>query len=126
VEILIIAILIGLLPAYLAKKKGRSFGLWWVYGAALFIVALPRGLLMSPLPGSEEALMQEAIKKSASNAVQISSTLVDFTADGVILGAPFRYEPDGGIVALVAGKTIKFKDKADLEAVLRSTQHAST
>lgn len=47
-EIVIIAILIGLIPAVIAKDKGKSFGLWWFYGAALFIVALPHALLMKP------------------------------------------------------------------------------
>lgn len=47
-EILLIAILIGLIPAAIAKGKGRSFGLWWFYGAMLFIVALPHSLIMKP------------------------------------------------------------------------------
>lgn len=47
-EILLIAILIGLIPAAIAKSKGRSFGLWWFYGAMLFIVALPHSLIMKP------------------------------------------------------------------------------
>jgi hypothetical protein len=52
-DFLVIAILIGLLPGYLAQKKGRSFVPWWIYGALLFIVALPHALLMKPLPGSK-------------------------------------------------------------------------
>lgn len=46
-EFLLVAVLIGLLPAFIAQGKGRSFVLWWFYGAALFIVALPHALLMS-------------------------------------------------------------------------------
>jgi hypothetical protein len=46
-EILILAALLGLIPAAIAKGKGRSFGLWWLYGAMLFIIALPHALLMS-------------------------------------------------------------------------------
>lgn len=45
-EIFLIAVLIGLIPASIARSKGRSFGLWWFFGAALFIVALPAALLM--------------------------------------------------------------------------------
>lgn len=45
-EVFIFAVLIGLIPAVIAQGKGRSFGLWWLYGAALFIVALPHSLLM--------------------------------------------------------------------------------
>ena len=47
-EIFILAALIGLIPAAIARGKGRSFGLWWRYGAMLFIVALPHALLLKP------------------------------------------------------------------------------
>jgi hypothetical protein len=43
---LIIVILIGLIPAAIAQSKGHSFGAWWFYGSALFIVALPHSLLI--------------------------------------------------------------------------------
>jgi hypothetical protein len=46
-EILILAILIGLIPAAIAKGKGRNFVAWWIYGSLLFIIALPHSLLMS-------------------------------------------------------------------------------
>jgi hypothetical protein len=48
VGILIVAALIGLLPAAIAQSKGRSFGLWWLYGAAIFIIALPHALFLGP------------------------------------------------------------------------------
>jgi hypothetical protein len=44
--ILVVAVLIGLIPAAIAKNKGRSFGVWWLYGAILFIVALPHALML--------------------------------------------------------------------------------
>jgi len=47
-EILILAVLIGLIPATIAGNKGRSFAAWWIYGAALFIIALPHALLIKP------------------------------------------------------------------------------
>ena len=45
-EILVIAVLMGLIPAAIAQHKGRSFLGFWIYGALLFIVALPHALLM--------------------------------------------------------------------------------
>lgn len=45
-EIMAIAILIGLIPAMIAQKKGRSFITWWAYGSLLFIIALPHALLI--------------------------------------------------------------------------------
>lgn len=49
---LVIVALIGLLPAAIAQSKGRSFLLWWIYGAAIFIVALPHALMMSKESGN--------------------------------------------------------------------------
>lgn len=40
------AVLIGLIPAAIAQSKGRSFFVFWIYGALLFIVALPHALIM--------------------------------------------------------------------------------
>jgi hypothetical protein len=48
VEFLVLAILIGLIPAAIASSKGKSFIGWWFYGAALFVVALPHSLMMRP------------------------------------------------------------------------------
>ena len=41
-----LAVLIGLIPAAIASSKGRSFLGWWVFGAALFIVALPCAIVV--------------------------------------------------------------------------------
>lgn len=38
---------LGLLPAYLAFRKGRSFFTWWIFGATLFPIALPMAMLLS-------------------------------------------------------------------------------
>ncbi|EDW4120857.1 zinc ribbon domain-containing protein [Salmonella enterica subsp. enterica serovar Mbandaka] len=45
-EILLISIVIGLIPALIASSKGRSFLGWWIYGALLFIVALVHSLVI--------------------------------------------------------------------------------
>jgi hypothetical protein len=45
-EILVIAVLLGLIPAAIAQSKGRSFASWWLFGAALFVVALPAAIVI--------------------------------------------------------------------------------
>jgi hypothetical protein len=45
---IVVAILIGLIPAAVAASKGRSFMAWWFYGAALWIVAMPWSLMLKP------------------------------------------------------------------------------
>jgi hypothetical protein len=63
-ELLIGAALIGLIPAILAKSKGRSFGLWWFYGAALFIIALPHALIMKAnVEAIERQQLSDGMKK---------------------------------------------------------------
>lgn len=63
-EALILAALIGLIPAMIAQKKGRSFGLWWFYGAMLFIIALPHSLLISAdAKAVERQKLSEGMKK---------------------------------------------------------------
>lgn len=63
-EVFILAILIGLIPASIAKSKGKSFGLWWFYGAALFIIALPHALIMKANNSAiEQQKLAEGMKK---------------------------------------------------------------
>jgi cytochrome c-type biogenesis protein len=46
--VLAVAILLGLIPAAIASKKGRNFFDWWFFGASLFPIALPVALLIKP------------------------------------------------------------------------------
>jgi uncharacterized membrane protein len=39
-------ILLGLIPAFIARKKGRSFAVFWIYSFFLPIVAIPHALIM--------------------------------------------------------------------------------
>ena len=50
----------GLLPAYLAYRKGRQFVPWWIFGATLFPVALPMAWLLEPYAPSESETGAEA------------------------------------------------------------------
>jgi hypothetical protein len=48
--LLIIGLLIvlGLIPAFIARSKGRKFYDWWFFGAALIFIALPASMLIKP------------------------------------------------------------------------------
>lgn len=60
--IFLIVILLGLIPAFIASSKGRSFALWWIYGALLFIIALPHALLAK----SQTAVVDSREKNSGN------------------------------------------------------------
>ena len=49
-EFIIMAGFLGVIPAMIADKKGHSFILWWFFGFALFIVALPAAILLKADP----------------------------------------------------------------------------
>lgn len=44
------AILLGLIPAFIAHRKGHSFWMWWVGGAFMFIIVLPLAIVEKPNP----------------------------------------------------------------------------
>jgi hypothetical protein len=67
VAILLLLVLIGVVPGVIAAKKGRSFFGWWLFGVALFVVALPMAILISPseesyrkCPDCAEIVLREA------------------------------------------------------------------
>jgi cytochrome c-type biogenesis protein len=39
---------LGLIPAFIAQRKGRSFLEWWLFGMGLFPLALPMALMLKP------------------------------------------------------------------------------
>jgi hypothetical protein len=64
-EFFIACLLLGLIPAVIAQKKGRSFLLWWIFGALLFIVALIAVLIAEPVGMWKCPYCAEMVKKEA-------------------------------------------------------------
>ncbi|HEY5468317.1 MAG TPA: leucine-rich repeat protein [Coriobacteriia bacterium] len=60
---LVVPALLALIPANIAKSKGRSFGLWWFYGWTLFLVALIHSLL---LPTNDSLAEAQALSSGES------------------------------------------------------------
>jgi len=67
--LLILWILIGLIPAAIAQSKGKSFVGWWIYGCALFIIALPHALIMRP-DQQKEASVSRIFGKKLSEGMK--------------------------------------------------------
>jgi len=49
-----LAVVLGLIAAVIARLKGRSLYLWWLYGAAIPPVAILHALLLKPTIEQEE------------------------------------------------------------------------
>ncbi|RZT56978.1 hypothetical protein EV283_1035 [Sphingomonas sp. BK036] len=72
VGFLIVAAVIGLLPAFIASGKGRSFLGWWIYGAMLWIIAFPHSLIIkADRRELDHRAEQEGLKKCPACAEMI-------------------------------------------------------
>lgn len=48
VVLLLGAVALGAIPAFIAESKGRSFLTWWLYGSLIFIVAVIHSIVIKP------------------------------------------------------------------------------
>lgn len=76
-EILLIAVVIGLLPAAIASGKGRNFFAWWFYGAAFWIIAFPWSLMLKP---DQKALEGRSLSTGAEKKCPECAELVKVDA----------------------------------------------
>lgn len=124
-EIFVVAVLLGLIPASIASGKGRSFLVWWLYGALLFIVALPMALIMKP----KEAAPQTAestganVKSRPDNYVPGWLVLVVFIALG---GFIWFKATDSGTISPAPTQPTAPQAAAGLSAKANSTPKNTT
>jgi hypothetical protein len=67
-QLIVLVVFLGLIPAEIARRKGRSFVEFWVFGAAAFIIALPVALMIKPQPTASEVRCPscaEIVKRAA-------------------------------------------------------------
>ena len=64
-EALIAGAILGLIPAFIAKNKGRSFALWYLYGFMIFIVALIHSIMLKDHSGVQGPACKEWVKEDA-------------------------------------------------------------
>jgi hypothetical protein len=41
---MVLSMLLGLIPAAIAHRKGQPFVGWWIYGALFIVIALPHAI----------------------------------------------------------------------------------
>ena len=57
-ELVFFAAALGIIPGAIAHSKGHGFWGWWLFGALLFIVALPLAIIQKPASGPGTAFRQ--------------------------------------------------------------------
>ena len=58
-SMLFFAAILGLIPGFIAKSKGYSFGAWWLYGFLIFIVAIIHVLVIPNKKNIEQKVINE-------------------------------------------------------------------
>ncbi len=58
-SMLFFAAILGLIPGFIAKSKGYSFGAWWLYGFLIFIVAIIHVLFIPNKKNIEQRIINE-------------------------------------------------------------------
>ena len=95
-----VAAALGLIPANIAKKKGYSFGLWWLYGWMLFIVAIIHVQFIPDKNASQSHLMSGNIpympptQTNTQSAVDELKKYKELFDEGVITEQEFQAKKD--------------------------------
>lgn len=55
-----VLLVVGMLPAFIARRKGRNFWDWYFFGVGLFPIALPLALRLKPVDGSRNNAAENA------------------------------------------------------------------
>lgn len=74
----ILAFFLGFIPAIIARKKGRNFKRWYIYGVLLFIVAFIHSLFLSDHSGIRCHACKNWIKEEASVCKYCHTVLADY------------------------------------------------
>ena len=64
-EFLVLAAFLGLITGFIAQAKGHSFALWWFFGMAMFIVALPCSFFLKDKSGRKCPACAEYVSAEA-------------------------------------------------------------
>lgn len=76
--VIIAAVVIGLLPAWIARRKGHNFYIWWAYGALLILVALPHSLLLGTGGHKTCGYCRASVKADATHCPQCGYEFIEF------------------------------------------------
>jgi hypothetical protein len=92
-ELLLLAMVLGVVPAMIASKKGGNGFLWWIYGTALFVIALVHALLMEDRTRRSCPFCAERIKQEAKVCPHCQRDLMSAKPEVALTAPPMKFVP---------------------------------
>ncbi len=90
---LVIAIPLGLITALIARSRGRRFLVWWLFGTALFPIALPLAIALPPV----QSTLDRRRPQAASRCEHCDGPIGPGHAFCSMCGAPVATGTDVGV-----------------------------
>ncbi|MEG1412782.1 MAG: hypothetical protein RSB38_07645 [Oscillospiraceae bacterium] len=87
------ALVIGFIPAIIAKNKGRNFFRWYIYGVLIFIVAIVHVMFIKDESGIKCPVCQKRISENSSICKYCHTVLADYYRDHPTL-PPDKFDKD--------------------------------
>ncbi len=86
---IILTVLLGLIPAMIAYHKGYTFWKWWMFGAVLFIVALPIIIFLAPAQEEKAQVEVNGMKKClyCAEMVRAETIVCQFCGHDLVVSA---------------------------------------
>jgi hypothetical protein len=91
--------LLGVIPAWIAERKGRSGFGWWIYGTTMFVVALPHALLLEDTDDAVDFVDEFRPCPSCARTIRADATYCLFCKHHVPLGE--RLDEDASTASLI-------------------------
>jgi hypothetical protein len=84
--LIIAAVLLGAIPGIVASTKGKSFLSWWIYGCAVFPIALVHSIIAkADQPPVEGSAMLRALKSIGITVAVVCVAVVMFGILAIVL-----------------------------------------
>ena len=76
--VVLLLLVLALIPATIAKKKGENFIGWYIYGVLLWIVALIHSIVMKDKSGRQCPMCKEWIKEEAIVCKHCNTNIAEY------------------------------------------------
>jgi HEAT repeat protein len=107
---------LGIIPARIAERKGRSGFGWWIYGTTLFVVALPHALILKEKDDAAEFIDKFRPCPSCSKTIRSDAGFCRFCKHAVPLGE--RLDEDASTASLIRSLNARDTDVREKAIIL--------